>query len=107
MQNFDTSYCIGYFAGTVDRGDYKTIAKQMQDEFGDAVEVSFQIIDQKEISSKVWQYAKEMAENEYENIYSPEYKRHKFLYSPSALAVYVGKQSISLLLPFFRKTWKT
>ena len=94
MQNYDTSHCIGYFAGTVDRGEYSTIANQMRDEFGDAVEVSFQLIDQKEISSKVWQYAKEMAEKKHENIYSQEFKRHKFLYSPSALAVYVGKQSI-------------
>lgn len=37
MKNFNTSYCIGYFVGTTERGNYQTIAQQMKEEFIDVV----------------------------------------------------------------------
>ena len=94
MQNFSRGYSIGYFVGTVERGDYSTINKALQEEFGKAVEVSFQTVEQKGVTPKVWSYARDMAEKKYENIYSKEYKREKFMHSPSGLVVYVGEKSL-------------
>ena len=98
MQRFDKSYAVGYFVGTVERGDYSTIEKQLQDEYGEAVEISFQMIEQKGVSAKVWQVARENAEKKVENPYSKEFKRQKFMNSPSGLVVYVGKQSLVKLV---------
>ena len=94
MQRFDRGYSVGYFVGTVERGEYSTIEKQLQDEYGEAVEISFQMIEQKGVSAKVWQVARELAEKKFENPYSKEFKRQKFMNSPSGLVVFVGKQSL-------------
>ena len=90
MQRYEEGHAIGYFVGSVDRGDYSTIDKALREEFGNSVEASFQLIDQKGVSQKIWQHARERAEKRYENIYSKEHKREKFKYSPSGLVVYVG-----------------
>lgn len=54
MQHLDTANSIWYFVGKVERGKYCTIAESITEEFGEDVEVSYQLIDQKGVSPRVW-----------------------------------------------------
>jgi len=90
-QNFDTAYPIGYFVGSVERGEYTTITKDIQQLLKVESEVSYQLISQRGVSNKIWIQAKEEAMKDYPNPNSSEHRRLKFAHSPSALVVYVSK----------------
>ena len=95
MQHFDTAYSIEYFTRTIECGKYQTIVDSMKEEFGEAVEVPYQLIDQKDILPKVWQQARQMADEKFSNPNSREYKRTKSTHTPVGLVVYVGNKSLT------------
>ena len=90
-QNFDTAYAIGYFAGSVERGEYKTVIKDIGELTKVKCEASYQIINQRGVSNQIWYQATEEAEKDYPNPHSKEHKKIKFAHAPSALVVYVNK----------------
>ena len=57
MQTSNNFFPIGYFQGSVERGVYKTIKEELPQITGINTEASFQIVNQKEITPKVWEEA--------------------------------------------------
>ena len=96
MQFSDKAYAIGYFAGTTERGDYKTIAESLKTVEGVPVEISYQFINQPGVTAKIWEDATYEAEKCFPNPNSREHKRVKFKLAPSALTVYVGNASTAI-----------
>ena len=93
MQRAENSYPIGYFVGTTERGDYRTINKEISKSTKTHTEVSFQFVNQSGVTPKIWQFAREQAERANEDPRSKVHKRTKFKYAPSALTVYVSDRS--------------
>ena len=88
MQNYSEAYEIGFFMGTIERGDYTTFQKSLQEKYGKEVELSYQLINQQGITSKIWENARKTAEADFPNPMSKEHKRVKFSNAPSALVMY-------------------
>ena len=78
MQNSDDAYPVGYMLGTTEQGIYTTTNNQIQELLGATFEVSYQIINQKGVSSKIWEMTKEKATEQFPNPYGKEHKRLKF-----------------------------
>ena len=93
MQNSDTAYPIGYFAGSTEKGLYDTLEEKLKNELGINMELSYQMINQKGMSNHIWKYAREMAEKESSNPHSKLHKNIKFSLAPSGLVVYVSSPS--------------
>ena len=92
MQTPDNAYAIGYMMGTTEKGDYTTLNKEISAITGVNTEASFQMVNQRGVSRRIWQLAKEKAEIKFPNPYSKEHRRLKFQYSPSALVIYVSRE---------------
>ena len=93
MQSSDQAYPIGYFTGTTERGDYRTLNKTISEITDTNTEVSFQFVNQSGITPKIWQFARERAEMASDDPRSKLHKRTKFKYAPSALTVYVSDKA--------------
>lgn len=93
MQKADKAYPIGYFTGTTERGDYRTINECISEITKTETEVSFQFVNQNGVTSKIWQFARQQAERANENPNSKIHKRTKFKYAPSALTVYISDKT--------------
>ena len=74
------------------RGVYKTVKEELPKVTCTNTEASFQVVNQRGISSKIWQMAREKAEKEYPNPHSRGHKRIKINNMPSALVVYVDEK---------------
>jgi len=116
MQQSNVSYEVGYFMGTNERGQYKTIQQYLQKNHGNDIEISYQFINQPGITPKIWEQARKLAAMDYPNPQSREHKRIKFANAPSALVVYTttakrAKQLRSLMIEKYSKminnTWPT
>ena len=93
MQTSSTAYAVGYFMGSSERGDYKTLNEELQENFPNArVEVSFQTINQEKVSSQIWAIANSKAEATGTQPKSKASRTIKYKNSPSALVVYVDKK---------------
>ena len=90
MQRADIAYPLGYFVGTTERGDYRTINKAISEYTNTKTEVSFQFVNQSGVSPRVWQFAREQAMRADDDVRSKTHKRIKFRYAPAALTVYVS-----------------
>ena len=93
MQYSDTSFPLGYFVGTTERGDYTTIQMSLKKKFGPTIELSFQLLNQQGVSPKIWEYARKKASEINPNQQSKEHKRQKFKYAPSALVIYTSDKA--------------
>ena len=90
MQNSDTSYALGYFAGSTEKGDYTTLKQSIREITGINIELSYQTINQRGITNKIWKAAREIAEKDFPNPKSKLHKQVKFKYAPTGLVAYVG-----------------
>ena len=93
MQRADKAFPIGYFTGTTERGDYRTINKCISEITKTDTEVSFQFINQNGMTPKIWQFARHQAEKANDDPRSKLHKRTKFKYAPAALTVYVSDKT--------------
>ena len=93
MQHSDTSYSIGYLAGTTERGMYDTVIENLKNEFNGDIEISYQSVFQPGVSQKVWNYAQRTAKQQCRNTNSREHKAIKFSMAPSALVIYTSDES--------------
>ena len=91
MQHSDQAFPVGYMVGTTEKGIYRTVNEAISKQTGVQTEVSYQNIDQKGVTNKMWVFAKEKALEKFSNPYSREHKRLKFAFSPSALVIYVSR----------------
>ena len=93
MQTSSTAYAVGYFIGSSERGDYKTLSINLKTSFPQVkVEASFQTISQDKISSLIWEKANSKAEAADTSPKSKFARTIKYKFSPSALSVYVDKK---------------
>ena len=92
MQQSEESYAIGYMMGTTEKGIYSTLNEKISEVTEVPTEVSWQVVDQKGVTGKIWEQAKEKVTQRFPNPYSKEHKRMKFGFAPSALVVYVDKE---------------
>ena len=91
MQTSSNAYPIGYFLGSIERGEYTTLRNEIEEITGTNTEMSFQIVHQKDITNMIWEEAKKIASNEYQNPNSRGNKRIKYANSPQAMVVYVDE----------------
>ena len=76
--------------GTTERGVYTTFQKAIQAKYGKEIELSYQLINQRGITPKIWENARKIAESDFPNAGSREHKRIKFAHAPSALILYTS-----------------
>ena len=91
MQTSSSPFPIGYFLGSVERGEYTTVRKDIRNITGTNAEMSFQIVHQKDITNTIWEEARNIATKEYQNPNSRGNKRIKYANSPQAMVVYVDR----------------
>ena len=93
MQSSSEAYPVGYFLGSVEKGEYSTIKRHIREMMNENIELSYQFINQREISPRVWQNAKETAEKDYPNPTSREHRRIKYKNAPAALIAFVSDEN--------------
>ena len=89
VQESHTAYAVGYFAGTTERGDYDTVQKCLQEICKYPVEISYQLLNQNNLTKSLWKEARESALRCNSNTQSRAYKNTLFKLAPAALTVYV------------------
>ena len=57
MQRSSTAYAVGYFIGSTERGDYKTLNEALAEMTEVKLEVSFQTVNQNKVSATIWDLA--------------------------------------------------
>ena len=93
MQSSSSAYDIGYFLGSMERGEYTTLKTNIASFTNANTELSFQTVYQHEISQKYWGVAKEKATNSDSNPNGKFHKKVLYLNSPLALIIaYVDKR---------------
>ena len=93
MQTSSSAYAVGYFIGSSERGEYKTLNNELKSIITKPrIEASFQTISQDKVSSAIWGKANAKAEAEGVPPKSKQSRTIKYKYSPSALVVYVDKR---------------
>jgi len=93
MQMASEAHEIGFFMGTTERGDYTTFQKALQNKYGEKIEISYQLINQRGVTPKIWENARKIAESDFPNAASREHKRIKFSHAPSALVLYTSERN--------------
>jgi len=90
MQKSDKAFIIGIAVGSTEDQDYTLLNERLEKETGiKGIEVSYQSINQAGITQEFWKIANRKAEQTRADKSTREYLRTKFLWAPSALAVYV------------------
>ena len=92
MQSSSTAYAVGYFIGSTERGDYRTLNETLAKITDVKTEASFQTVNQHKVSSIIWGSAIKIAEKHDVNPKSKAHKSMKYKASPAALIVYVEKK---------------
>ena len=92
MQLSHSAYAVGYFQGSTERGEYSTIKESLVDITDVTTEASWQVVNQKDVSNRIWERATSKAIEAQRNPNHRLHKRTKFRYAPSALVVYVAKK---------------
>ena len=57
MQSTHSSYAVGYFQGSTERGEYSTIKETLGEVTNVTTEASWQVVTQKEVSNRIWEHA--------------------------------------------------
>ena len=91
MQTSNVFFPIGYFQGTTERGVYDIIKEELSQIMEVNTEASFQKVNHKRITPKVWEEATEIARSEYLSPNSKGFRRVRMTNAPYVLVVYVTR----------------
>jgi hypothetical protein len=97
-QKSTKAYIIGIAVGSTENQDFEILNEKLEKDTGiKGVEVSYQNVNQRGISPDFWKIANSKASQASRDKYSRDHLKTKYLWAPSALAVYVPqKEAVSL-----------